>query len=1541
MTSNNATNQVERDEQSRLETLKSYAILDTPPEVDFDRLTWLLAHICETPMTAMTLVDEGRQWFKSAVGLALRETDRDIAFCAHAIRGTDLFVVPDTQQNPLFAGNPLVIGAPGLRFYAGMPLVSPSGFALGTLAVMDCVPRTLTEVQITALKTLAEQVMVQLELRRQRRALETLTAARILDITQKKQAEDEAARLALRLTGMLDNIDDAVLTLDRQWRFTYLNKAAEAHLRRPRGALLGTVLWEEFKDLVGSAFDREFHRAFRENCAVSFEEFYGPLQLWSEVRAFPSEEGLTVSFRDISERKQTQDALRESEERFKQVARAATDVIWDWDAKANRTWWNEGIQTLFGYQPQEFEEGIESWSRRIHPDDKERVLRDHQQVIESGGETWSDEYRFMCKDGSYAYVLDRAFVVRDSRGKVVRMVGALTDLTSRKQSELDLARLNRALQMHSACNELLIRATDETKLLVDICRLALDIGGYRLAWVGYAQDDDARIIRIAAHAGNSDDAAYVAALPVSWSEDDPKGLGLAGRAIRSGLPQVSEDITQDPTVSPWLTEAQQRGFRGMICLPLRDKDRTFGLLTLYSNETRPVAAEEMKLLQELADDLAFGIGNIRSLEERRRIQSAVSKVAAGVSARTGTEFFQQLVRNMTEAVGAQAGFVARLLPGEPLAARTIAAIVDGEIADNFDYVIEGTPCENLLRAEHYMVPAAAAERFSCSPLLSAFSAEAYVGGRLDNSVGQPVGLLFVLYRERLQRSAFVQPTLRIFATRAAAELERQAADALISEQASLLDKAKDAIIVRGLDHRIRFWNKGAERLYGWTAKEVIGSAIEDILCDDPTPLHEATRIVMEHGEWSGEIVERRKDGSTVAIEANWTLVRDDAGQPQSILAIKTDITQRKAATDKLLYMAQNDQLTDLPNRSLFHERLVQSMARTRRSGRPMALMYLDIDHFKSINDSLGHGAGDELLKEFAARLKASVREVDTVARLGGDEFTVLIEELQEQQDAEIVASKIIRNVADGFHVLPQAITVTTSIGIAVYQGEDVSHDKLIIRADQALYQAKKAGRNTFRVAKPVAEDANPDTPAKAQRQPNRMEDKPAPAIQADGSPVAPPPTIADFIVSRVIPAGGLDDKLLVQDARHKDATVDTFLKEALTAIRTHLQMDVAFISQFAEGRRVFRQVDSANGNAPIQVGGGDPLEDSYCQRVIEGRLPELIVDAFAIPAAMELPATAAVPVRAHLSVPIRLQNGRIYGTFCCFSYTPDQSLNERDLSVMRVFADLIARQIDKEQAADDAYDEMRTRIQSVLISDDLSIVYQPIYDLEQHRVVGFEALSRFSTEPRRTPDVWFDEAAKVELGIELEIRAIEKALAGLAALPPAVYLSINASPATIISGELERVLEQAPFERIMLEITEHSFIQEYVEVDDALRSLRQRGLRVAVDDAGAGYASFRHILKLAPDLIKLDMSLTRNIDSNVACHALASALIRFAQETGSRIVAEGVETAAELHALRDLGVAQAQGYFLGRPSPLESAALLCHAEVTLATHVSPRPASSI
>lgn len=393
------------------------------------------------------------------------------------------------------------------------------------------------------------------------------------------------------------------------------------------------------------------------------------------------------------------------------------------------------------------------------------------------------------------------------------------------------------------------------------------------------------------------------------------------------------------------------------------------------------------------------------------------------------------------------------------------------------------------------------------------------------------------------------------------------------------------------------------------------------------------------------------------------------------------------------------------------------------------------------------------------------------------------------------------------------------------------------------------------------------------------------------------------------------------------------ISRALQLVRSHLGMDVAFVSEFVGGRRVFREVNAPGSEGLIQVGDSSPLEEGYCQRVVDGRLPELMPDTSLVPAAMEMPITTALPVGAHLSVPIRLRDGRVYGTFCCFSFAPDRSLNERDLQMMRAFAELTAYEIDRDLETVRRRDEQLERVKGVLEQGQLSMVYQPIYRVDDLRIVGMECLARFSALPYRTPDVWFSEATEVELGTELELAAVQMGLAALPSLPEDVYLAVNVSPAAILSGAVARALENVPAERIVLEVTEHAQISDYDALLDTLKPLRLRGLRLAVDDAGAGYASLRHILNLQPDFIKLDIGLTRSIDIDPTRRALAAALLGFARETGSQIIAEGVETASELKTLRALGANYAQGYFLALPMPLARAATFLHQDAAANTSV--------
>lgn len=249
----------------------------------------------------------------------------------------------------------------------------------------------------------------------------------------------------------------------------------------------------------------------------------------------------------------------------------------------------------------------------------------------------------------------------------------------------------------------------------------------------------------------------------------------------------------------------------------------------------------------------------------------------------------------------------------------------------------------------------------------------------------------------------------------------------------------------------------------------------------------------------------------------------------------------------------------------------------------------------------------------------------------------------------------------------------------------------------------------------------------------------------------------------------------------------------------------------------------------------------------------------------------------------------------------------------------VASELDEQLSARERRAEERrlriTEIRAALEPGAIRTVFQPIVDLETGDTVGFEALSRFEIAPRHPPDFWFMTAGELGLLEELELAAIRTAAARFDELPLGSYLSLNVSPQTVLSEHLRPALLGVPPDRMVLEVTEHAAVPDYGALQAALAPIRLRGGRLAVDDAGAGFASLRHILQLEPNAIKLDLSITRDIDTDRARRALASALVSYAREMGISLIAEGIETRAELEAVRSLGVRYGQGYFLGRPAP--------------------------
>ncbi|MEX2324199.1 MAG: EAL domain-containing protein, partial [Nitriliruptoraceae bacterium] len=380
---------------------------------------------------------------------------------------------------------------------------------------------------------------------------------------------------------------------------------------------------------------------------------------------------------------------------------------------------------------------------------------------------------------------------------------------------------------------------------------------------------------------------------------------------------------------------------------------------------------------------------------------------------------------------------------------------------------------------------------------------------------------------------------------------------------------------------------------------------------------------------------------------------------------------------------------------------------------------------------------------------------------------------------------------------------------------------------------------------------------------------------------------------------------------------DRLIATVLRLIRKRFGLDVSFVSQVHDGKRTFRFVDTHDGDAVVRAGESDPVEDSYCGYVLDGSLPQFLPDPAQHPVSAAMPATHGIPVGTHLSVPITFSDGAVYGTLCSFGYDVHDDLDERDIDVLHVLAGMIAGYVEDAEARRQAEAARASKLQSLQVGHDMLLVFQPIVELATRHVVGIEALSRFPTLQSGPASV-FDDAWRLGLGLDLELRAAEAALRCLNNLPKDRYLAINLAPATLASDQflkLAQTCRPQDRERIVVEITEHAVVEDYHELTQANRKLRDFGIRFAVDDVGTGYSGLDHMLRVEPDILKLDGALIAGIDGSPSKQAMVAALQTYAARIGTKMIAERVETPAEHDTLSILGIGHGQGYLYAKPAP--------------------------
>ena len=776
------------DEVHRIGVLWNYGVLDTPREQALDDLTALAAQICGAPIAAISLIDEHRQWFKATVGWEIVETPRDISFCGHAVHQRDLFIVPDASQDERFRDNPLVTGQPGIRFYAGAPLVSPEGLSLGALCVMDHVPRRLTQGQRQALRVLARQVMTHLELRRHMREL----------------VESEG-----RLRIVTENARVGLVILDRDRRYVYENNAHAEILNLPPSSIVGQrvsdVLPEVYEEQIRPRLDRAFAG---ERVVYELRRPAGGGDRHYAISLQPTEVNGEVTLvvavvLDITEPKLAEIACQQ----LAAIVEFSDDAIISKDVEGIVTSWNKGAEKVFGYTAGEM---VGHSILRLIPADRQDEENEILAKIKRGENLEPCETLGQTKEGRVINVSVTASPIKDATGKVIGASKVVRDITERRRAQKELQEER----------DFILAVVDTVGSLVVVL------------------DREARIVRFNRACEHL----------TGYSFDEVKG--------RSAI---------DLLLAPEETKATKAVFENMCAghFPCAYENDW-----MTKDGGRRLIAWSNTALVDTQGVVEYVIGTGTDITERKRAEEERQRVGRRM---------QVLLESAGEGIY-----------GIDVEGR--CTFINRAGAELLGYGPDEMLGRNMHDLAHHHREDGSAFPVEECPIFHAFKE----GGqcRVDTEVfwhkdGSSFPVEYSSY-PILEQGEITGAVITFTDT-----TERKQAAEKIAEQAALLDKARDAILVRDLEGKILFWNSGAERMYGWPRLGVVGEQIGGLLYADARKFEEVNALTISHGEWYGELQQLTKDRGEIIVEARWTLIRDHEGRPKSILAINTDITEKK------------------------------------------------------------------------------------------------------------------------------------------------------------------------------------------------------------------------------------------------------------------------------------------------------------------------------------------------------------------------------------------------------------------------------------------------------------------------------------------------------------------------------------------------------------------------------------------------------------------------------------------------------------------------
>ena len=646
-----------------------------------------------------------------------------------------------------------------------------------------------------------------------------------------------------------------------------------------------------------------------------------------------------------------------------------------------------------------------------------------------------------------------------------------------QKSELKLQHLARLYAALSHFNQAIVRCTSEQALFEKICWAAVAHGGMKMAWIGLA-DPQTRSIRPTACFGIGSE--YLQGIGISTDAEDASGRGPTGTAYRQNQPYWCQDFQGDPVTAPWHAPADRFGWAASAALPLRRGGVAIGVLTVYAGEVHAFDRQAQQLLLEMVSDMDYAIRNFEREAERKLSRTQNERARQKDDLRnfmverlTSDATLNQILQDVVLELEKQLPHAQCAILLIDVQAQRLAVSAAPSLPDFFSQALDGMSvgphgggfATAALTGQRVVV-----EDIATHPDWSNYQEMARRAGLVScwsepirSGSQQVLGNFAIHHRKRSTPKRHELELLEMAARLTALAIERKRTETQLQLAAKVFERGSESIMVTDSRGRIVRVSHAFSQTTGYSEAEALGR--------NPSMLssgrHDADffkamwAAIHAHGQWQGEIWNRRKDGAVYPERLSISSLLDSRGEISNYVAVGTDITQHKKDEEHIRQLVDFDPLTGLPNRHSLRRRVESELLYAQRCDEPLALMFLDLDRFKNVNDSLGHHIGDALLIQIAQRLQSVLRDQDTVYHLGGDEFVVLCPGLDATAAAQM-ANRVLKITAQGYSVEQHDLATTFSIGIALFPTDGDSYETLSRSADTAMYRAKQAGRNAYR-----------------------------------------------------------------------------------------------------------------------------------------------------------------------------------------------------------------------------------------------------------------------------------------------------------------------------------------------------------------------------------------------------------------------------------------------------------------------------------------------